>query len=285
MEAEVSLNKVITSRIARRESKLIITPKLEAWLEDEGAGLGVTEQEDLDLASKLLMASKENNKRSGRFGASSRGMCHRRQIYAFLGLPGGQNINAQLQNIFNDGTFRHIRWQLMLMKAGILTDVEVPFKVPEWRVSVSLDGENDTVPWMFELKGWGGMKNVNTLKNPEDIPHDHLLQMHTCMFAVGWDMGIYIAESKSFNTWAEVVVPRDEGIMTDVITELEQLNTAVEDERIPRIKDECKAKKGAYQSCPYAARCLKHHSQGSQWPEDEEWPGGSGTSVQVGRQR
>ena len=276
---------VVKNRIVRRESKLIITPQLEAWLETDGWNLGVTEPEDLELAAKLLMQSKDNAKRDGRFGASSRGMCQRRQIYSFLGLPGARGIDAGLQNIFNDGTFRHIRWQLMLKKAGIVTDVEVPFQVPEWRVATSLDAENDNDGWMFELKGVGGFKSISDIKNQEDIMHYHLLQMHTCLWAIGWDKAIYIAEAKGTNTWVEVIVHRDERIINEVIRELEQLNTAVEDERIPPVQEDCKRKSGDYKYCPYAARCLKHHSQGSPWPENQEWPSREGTSVQVGKQR
>jgi hypothetical protein len=213
-------------------------------------------------------------------------MCHRRQVYAFLGLPGGKFIEPQLQNIFNDGTFRHIRWQLMGMKAGIFTDVEVPFKAPEWRLSTSLDGENDTHPWLFELKGWGMGKSIASLKNPENIPLPHMLQMHTMMFATGWDMAIYVAENKGSNNWAEVIVHRDEGLINEVRDELDILNTAIEDQAFPPIQEACRFKKGDYRDCPYGARCLKHHSQGSPRPTDErQWPGDEGTVVQVGRGR
>lgn len=275
--------KVVKQRIERRLSKLIITPQLEDWLESDGEGMGVETEEDLALARKLLLASKNNNKRSGRFGASSRGRCERQQIYAFLGMPKVRGNGFQLQNIFNDGTFRHIRWQLMLQKAGITTDVEVPFKAPEWRLSTSLDGEHDRYPWMFELKGMGQGKYPNRIKNPEDIPHEHMLQMHTCMFAIGWDTAIYIAESKALNMWAEVVVPRDEGIINEVTRELTILNEAVENQELPEIQDSCRFRKGDYKDCPYGARCLKHHSEGSAWPDDERWPGDESTSVSIGK--
>lgn len=280
----MSLQRVIRSRLEGPKIRKIISGPLEDWLMTDGWNMGIVNDEDMALAVRLLEASKRNNIRHGRFGASSRGRCPRAQIYAFLGLPAGRIIDPKLQGIFNDGTFRHIRWQLALMKAGIATDVEVPFAVPSWRVSTSLDAENDQYPWMFELKGWGGGKSIATLKNAENIPHEHILQMNTCMWAVGWDTAIYVAESKGTNDWAEVVVKRDERIIDDIKWELDYLNECVEDKEVPPIKPDCRRKKGQeYKDCPYAANCIDHHTEGSPWAETVGvWPGDTGTGVPVG---
>lgn len=284
---DVSLGRVLKQPgIKARRGGLVVTPLLEDWLQSKaGDKMGVEDDDDLALASRLLAASQDNSKRDGRFGASSRGTCHRAQIYGFLGLPRAQVIGYQLQNIFNDGTFRHIRWQLMLMKAGIVTDVEVPFKVPDWRLSTSLDAENDAHPWLLELKGVGGGKSITHVKNVEDIPQAHMLQMHTMLFATGWPLAIYIQEAKATNGWTEVLVPRDEAIINEVRVELDILNTAVEDKTIPHIQEACKRKQGDYKQCPYGALCLRHHSQDSPWLDNGRWEDDTGTSVQVERQR
>lgn len=273
---------VKTIKNIKKRSDLIITPKLEVWLQG-GNGLGVDNEEDLKLAASLLMASKANDKRDGRFGASSRGMCKRRQVFAFLGMPGGMLIEPQLQNIFNDGTFRHIRWQLMLKKAGIVTDVEVPFQVPEWRLGLSMDAVNEDDEWVFELKGTSA--NISGLVEPQNISEAHLLQIHTYLFATGWDRAVYLAESKMSQQWAEVVVPRDEQYIRMVKRELNELNEAVEDEQLPEVLPDCRTKKGQqYRDCPYKAWCIEWSTKGDEWPRSRSWEqDGERQSVPVGR--
>lgn len=265
---------VKTIKNIKRREETVITHKLEQWLSSPaGERLGLENDDDYKLLTNLLGQSSVNAVRSGRFGASSRGMCHRRQIFAFLGLPVLVIRDPTLQNIFNDGTFRHVRWQLMLMKAGLVTDVEVPLKLPEWRLGISMDAVNDDEEWVFELKGTS--LSITTLTRPENISEAHLLQIHTYLFATGWDMAIYLAEAKAGQYWKEVVVHRDEKYIRKVKRELNQLNECVEDEILPPILPEAHKRKGECRECPYRAGCIEIDAQGDPWPGDGQWPSGS----------
>ncbi len=251
----------------KKGEALVITPRIERWLIQHPGGV-VLDEDALDLLRQIGEQAKVNDVRSARFGASSRGTCHRQQVFAFLGMPTEGMRDPTLQNIFNDGTFRHLRWQLMGMQAGVFTHVEYPIEIPHLRVRTALDGLNADDQWFFELKG-----AANWTSNLEGVPDKHLLQIHTCMIATGWDMCVYVMEDKRTQQWREMIVRRDPRIMNQVKKELAILNEAVEARRLPRILPECQAKKGAYTSCPYRQHCLAQEDwHGNDWPEEGQWP-------------
>ena len=57
-------------------------------------------------------------------------------MFQYIGVPVMSRGDSRLHSIFIDGTWRHIRWQMMLLEAGILTDIEVPFHDDELRLYV-----------------------------------------------------------------------------------------------------------------------------------------------------
>jgi hypothetical protein len=260
----VTLTKVI--RNIKRNNSLLITNKVEAWLAKEGDNLGITDTDDLDRLVRLAVGVADNSDRSKRFGASSRGTCERRQVLAYLGLPVARLRDPSLQNIFNDGTFRHIRWQLMGMAAGVFTDVEVKMKLDDWRLGISMDAINEDELWVFELKG------ARYLPMSEaDISEAHMLQMHTYLFATGWDRAVYLVEDKATQQWKEIVVRRNNAYVDKVRRELERLNEAVEEEVLPPVLPECAVRKGEYKKCVYGPWCVKHAAEGDTWLGNGSW--------------
>lgn len=258
----MSLVKMIKNSIKERPD-LIITPRLEDWLEATPELVLRPEDEQLFLT---LLRPSPNAVRAGRFGASSRGTCKRRQVFGFLGMPTTKIMDPQLQNIFNDGKFRHIRWQLMLLQAGLINRVEHRFKLTRYRLKVSLDGSKKDEGYFVEVKGMRSYTSTMTT-----VDEKHLKQIHTCMLASGIDTCVYIPEEKGTNDWREVVIHRDEEIMAGVKKELRSLNLAVDNRELPPVKTECRKKMGEYKQCPYAALCLHHEAAGDDWPEDGKW--------------
>lgn len=259
----MSLVKTIKNTIKVRPD-LIVTPRLEAYLE-ETPELVLRTPEEAELFVKLLMPSP-NAVRAGRFGASSRGTCKRRQVFGFLGMPVARLMDPVLQNIFNDGKFRHIRWQLQMLQAGVASRVEHRFKMTRYRLKVSLDASQRSEGYFIEVKGMRSYAQTMTT-----VDEKHNLQIHTCMLASGFDTAVYIAEEKGTNDWREVVIKRDEDVIAKVKKELRALNLAVDNKELPPVKNECRKKLGEYKSCPYAALCMHHEAAGDNWPEDGKW--------------
>lgn len=269
----------ILKRIKESEA-LVITPVIDRWLVQHPEGI-TCPPEMMPLVERLL--SSPNSDRSARFGASGRGSCLRKQVFDFIGMPPLLTHDSVLQNLFNDGTWRHIRWQLMGLLAGVFANdawdvpagkfgdpmeapVEVVHTLPEYHTKVSCDGENSIEGYGFELKGHGWYGNVVA----NGVPPKHLFQVHTYFIATGYDRFIYVAEDKRSNDWKEIVVRPDKAILQQTKDELNALSDAVEDQQLPAILTACRGEKGEdYKGCPYRGteRCLAQH----QWPASRAW--------------
>lgn len=264
----------------KESENLVMTPRIDAWLDAHPEGI-TCPPEMMPLVQMLL--SSPNSDRSARFGASGRGTCVRKQVFDFIGMPQYARYDSVLQNLFNDGTMRHIRWQLMGLLAGVFTNdtwnvpkgifgkpedapVEVVKVLPQYNLKISVDAENADEGWGFELKGTSGFQWV--VQN--GVPPKHLLQISTYFIATGYDRFLYVAEDKRSNNWKEIVVRPDKAIMRQTKDELNALTDAVEDEQLPAILPACRGQKGdEYKGCPYQGtdRCLGQVT----WPASRTW--------------
>lgn len=255
----MSLTKLMKS--IKRVDDLLMTPIIEDWLRQCPNGV-VWDDSGLALWKDLVTKAARNDSREGRFGASSRGKCQRRQIFSFLGMPEGRIMDPEQANLFNDGKWRHLRWQMMGLQSGALTHAEYAAALPQYRTKVSMDGLNAMGEWIFELKG-----DRNSARLMDGNPEDHMLQVHTMFLVTGWDVCSYVVEDKSNNTWREIIVRRDPKIITQVRTELEQLNEYVANRKLPPVLPACEGKTGPYRGCGYGPQCLERHFQdGNTWP-------------------
>lgn len=250
-----------TIRKIKRAERLLVTPKVEEFLRRHPDG-AVWDDDGFALFRDIVVRSRGNDSRSGRFGASSRGSCLRRQVFTYLGMPEVHLIDTDLQNLFNDGKWRHLRWQMMGVQSGALTHAEWPTSLPKYRLKVSMDGLNANDQFIFELKG-----DRNWSRALDGVPDAHLLQIHTMFLATGWDTAAYVIEDKASNQWREIIVRRDPKTTARVRDELEVLNEHVEDRRLPAILPACAAKEGPYRTCPFASQCLDRHRTGDTWPD------------------
>ena len=136
----MSLTNLINELNQEDKPDLIVTPGVEDFLAKQG-NIVVNSEE---LQDKLIdiVSDNSNSVRVGRFGASSRGTCLRAQVFRFTGDVEERTwIDTTLQNLFNDGTWRHIRWQMMCLLGNILTDVETKVTNPKYpNFGGSIDG-------------------------------------------------------------------------------------------------------------------------------------------------
>jgi hypothetical protein len=236
----------------------IVTPRIVDYLSTRS---DVELTEDMESELLRLMTDDSNSKRDGRFGASSRGTCMRAQLWSYLGMPQTGDVDYVLNNIFMDGKWRHARWQLMGLAAGVFTDVEVSYTEPKYKLGTSIDAINRDEGWLFELKGAHMI--------PKEVPEKHLLQIHTYFLVTGYDRCSYVVECKRTQEFREWVVSRDDAMMTQVREELETLNGYTDDRKLPPILPECEAKEGAYKRCPYrgASCCVSQTS----YPVKARW--------------
>lgn len=256
----MSLGKLLKETMHFETSDLLVTPKVMKFLRSntEGvlmnkAGTALSRESKALVAEIMDKAFAGNGDRSGRFGASGRGTCHRSQLWTFLGMPTGRLQDPELTNLFNDGKYRHLRWQIMLLQSGAVTDVEVGVKFPKYRMTSSIDAVNDDEGFIVEVKGDRNPSRM--MQKAGAVDEKHNLQIHSYFLLTGYDRCSYVVEDKQSQIWREVTVVRDDAIMKDVKLELSVLNDAVDNRQMPEMLDECKLKQGKYKACPFATQC------------------------------
>jgi len=244
------INKIATHRVK-------ITPTIRAWLAGHPEGVGIETEEEAELMVRLLMIPEEGS-RAGAFHPSGLTRCQREQLFGFYGdsKDEGYSHGAQLQNIFNDGTWRHARWQLMLTKLGILHSTEVPVNIPSRRLTGSMDGQGTDKhgeEFFFELKGTS--ISLAKLEKEGALPA-HIFQVQAYLAASGLKEAIIIYESKMNQDWIEIIVERDEEVIAEILAILDDLNEHVDNMTLPDMLPDCKAKTGdEYANCAYRRTC------------------------------
>lgn len=234
----------------KRSEEKILTPRALRWLHDHG-DFTVSDEHVPELLR--IVQSGSNQIRHGRFGASSRGTCKRAQVFQYLGVSGIPLADPVLSNVFLDGTWRHVRWQMLGLEQGWFSRVEVGGAVPELRLGVSADAVNDDEGWGFELKGTSQLASI--IRN--GVPESHMLQIHTMMLAFEMDRWVYLAEDKSRQELHEVVVERDPKITHAVMEELDELSSAIDGQYLPEVLPACRGGDGRpFTKCQYRSVCL-----------------------------
>jgi hypothetical protein len=235
-------------RMARLNTR--ITPKLQAYLTNHPEGVKVTSTETMKRVEEILMGVSKS--RAGAFHPSQLYQCPRAQVYGYHDAPTVRQFNPQLQNIFNDGHFRHLRWQVTLLEAGILTDVEVPVYDSVNRIEGSMDGVNTKENWMFELKGTSQFRQVQQ----KGAMPAHIKQVNAYLFVSGIPEAIILYEDKSNQNWHEITINKDPKIIDEISEILAELNDAIDNNKLPERLPDCENQTGTtYNSCPYASIC------------------------------
>lgn len=235
-----------------KDDRLILTGPVHQWLREHPEGI-VLGPEEVELLS--LLTQKAPRDRTNGFSCSARNTCMRAQQFTYIGLPRQATLDAELQNKFNDGTWRHLRWQMMLLKAGLLTDIEYRVNNRVYNLIGSMDGRGVHEQWGnfgFELKGIGSLSFLH------NEPHtEHIFQIMS-YFLADPDLDVFslIYEDKMTQAWKEFVIERDPVLMKATRNELKSLNTATNKKQLLPMLEECTHVRGPdYRQCPYSSFC------------------------------
>lgn len=244
-----SLKRIIKSAQANR-ARLNVTPKLDQWLNANDGELTLSPK-NAALLTKLLQTRPRV--RSGSFSASSRGACERAQVFGFIGVPGRKIVDSVEKMRFIDGKMKHLTFQMMGLEAGIFKHIEAPIKLPHYKVIGSIDAAEPD-DFGVELKTTQAFQYY--VDNGPSLAHH--LQVET-YFEGRPDLdefSIVYWDTRS-REWKEFVFTRQKQYRTLAIAELERLNEAVDNRKLPPILQECRNGKGqTFRSCSYCHVCL-----------------------------
>lgn len=157
--------------------------------------------------------------------------------------------------IFHNGNFMHLRWQMAGITAGWLkqAEVSVPHH-PTLKISGTMDGVcyEDSV---LELKSinTNGFSRVSTF-GPEK---QHQIQIGTYMYLTDAAKGVLIYEDKNTQEYREFVVERTDELNAMVMESATKIWGLINTEELAEPLTDCEAHVGyRYQTCPYRDRCL-----------------------------
>lgn len=225
---------------------LRITPALTRWLLQGHEADWDTPA--LALTMGPLIVGKEPRVQQA-FHPSSLWECPRKQMFSYLGVPGDDTADSRLRMIFLDGHWRHLKWQTMLLKAGIITHPEVAVVDQQARFVGSIDGVNEDEHWGLEIKG--------TWTIPKEPKHEHVMQIHGYMWARP-DLTHFnvIYENKQSQEFREFRVDRNPELIEEIDDRLIYLNNCANLKELPSVISPCaKATGPVWQKCPYRNLC------------------------------
>lgn len=242
----------------------IVTPVYEQWLSSNpDAPLS---KDALDFLVDRLFEMHSNpsgRDREGHLSASSLYTCQRQQVYRVTRAPAEErHISSRLAAIFQDGHYRHLRWQANLISCGAMLEGESPASQETGGVMLrgTLDGMGDPringgEAFGIEIKG----ANNFTFKRVVDTGKptgEHLQQVYSYMVMSGLKVFSVIYDNKETQDYYECVVRWDESVADDVRARINNIVYNVNSDTLPERLDTCLEHKFPYTSCPYRDVCL-----------------------------
>lgn len=246
-----------------KDPDLILTPMLNDWLMQHS-----DDAIDPAIMDRVMgVMTVPPRVRSGSFSASSAGQCLRAQEFQYLGKPKKPNY-PWLRNIFQDGHFRHRRWQINLLSAGLLEEIEYPLAWPKYNSKGSADGKGyiwwDTAnpkykgkEFIWEHKGVG-YRVWEKHTAPGKPIYKHIQQVHRYMLVSGIHLAIITYEDKEVagnDGWKEFVIEADPELLKESAKELKELKNASDTQTLHPILPKCTLRTGTeYLNCDFSGK-------------------------------
>lgn len=245
----------------KTDTGLVVSPRHERWLESNSNP--VYSPEAMQFGADALLDMGRPRDRRGTVSASSLGSCKRKQQFTFLGLP-ELPPSPKLAQIFQNGTFMHIRWQMAGLTEGWLKKAEVPVGDNPLRLSGTQDGiaYDDSI---VELKScnsnqFGRIQSFGPIEG-------HIYQIGTYAVTTGAEKATLIYENKDTQEFKEFVKTRDELPLVEIADGAAEMWERNGNEDLYEPLDKCWDREGyQFKGCPFRDRCLKIKT----WQEAKE---------------
>jgi hypothetical protein len=239
-----------------------------------------TEGEPLSEAIEMYLLKRHRSRRrlrshrislvprprpSGRLSPSSLVGCKREAVLKFLGVEGQLKIDPDLELIFEDGNWRHHKWQALFMdmqrvlgrKNFRVVSFESDAILPGLYVAGSLDVHIIVkgVAYIIDIKGINdfGFKRV-CIDQDAPMPK-HVDQLVAYMKAKKVKRGIILYENKDKNQIKNFLVLYDKEKWREVVEWCDSVISSMENERLPARHPDCNRGHFGYRKCMFAKLC------------------------------
>ena len=236
------------------------------WLLEHEHELNHYDNRSFRTLRKLVVGGTVRN--SEVFSPSNATRCMRSQVITKLLNKDISRNDPHLLNIFEDGYWRHIKWQMIFWRMGIVESMEqfvssgkydyggstdLILKIPKkGRVVVDIKGAN--------ASAWNEINSTGIAMKA------HIVQVNIYMMLNGIDTGVLWYENKNTNEVCEVLVEPDASLLAKIRARQQYMKKHVKAKAFP--KEECSLEDNdrTYMQCPNRLNCPKlpvHHIRGT----------------------
>lgn len=204
----------------------------------------------------------------GRLSPSSLCGCERQAALKFLGVEGKKRLDPDTEAIFDDGHWRHHKWQARFrdMEAVLgrkrfrCYSIEEQIKIPKLYISGHLDAligmryQGEMESWVVDIKGINefGFKAILGSQKPKD---EHVLQLLAYMRRKKCRRGILLYENKMTQATMVFVVRFTEERWTEVQQWSRSVLKQLKNRTLPSMHPECDHGSFLYGKCPFRKLC------------------------------
>lgn len=209
------------------------------------------------------------NRPGGRFSPSSLGGCQRQSAFVFLGLKQFRKKDPQTELIFEDGNWRHHKWQAFFKDMeGVLgrdrfrcLGIEETVQIPHLYVRGSLDlriaikYKGKWQKYVIDIKGSNEYGFEKVFRERE--PHaSYIRQIITYVKAKGYSRGMLFFDAKNTQrimAWPVEITAQG---WEDVEDWLVETIGFLDHKQLPPKHEDCNGGQFLYGKCPFAPYCF-----------------------------
>lgn len=205
----------------------------------------------------------------GRLSPSTICGCERQSALTFLGVEGRKRIDPDTELIFEDGVWRHHKWQTMFLdmervlgsdRIRVLS-IEEPVKIGKLYVAGHLDVHiaifvnGEWIEIVIDIKGANSYAFENAYRTRRPDPK-YVRQLLSYMRAKRCQRGILLYDSKDKNRYYVFSVEFSDTDWKEVRAWCKRVIGQIESRRLPPMHPECDNGTFLYNKCPFRNLCF-----------------------------
>ena len=250
-------------RTGKKQSDAILQPVVDKWLVEHGDTLSAYDESDWSALRDLMTRGPRRRRRV--FSPSAATLCRRRLVIdKYRDLRPIPLKDARYSKIFDDGRWRHFRWQMTFFKMGIVESMEIFHTLGDLEYGGSYDvvarlminGKMRRV--LIDIKGVHASKfnGIQFSGKPEE---SNRVQVCIYMHLNNIKIGILWYENKNTQETCEIVIRRDatyHRIIRRYIRRQKYMRRYVEAGAFPKEECDVSGRSNEFQRCPQRNNCL-----------------------------
>lgn len=256
----MSTHKAILSRLVKNMKKRDVEPLrplIDAYILERDDAPERYQNHSINMRPRL--------RPGGRFSPSSICGCRRQAVFKFVGMRGRRGIDPDRELIFEDGNWRHHKWQAIFMDMMAVLgrerfrvrSTEAVVEIPELYIAGNSDNELTYMGRqhrVLDIKGINDAGFTRVYTEDEPIP-EHVRQLTTYGKGSKRKRGSLLYDNKNNQQTKIFDIIFEDGVWYEVQEWVEDGIDNMNREKLPPMHPECQAGNFLYQKCPYSGIC------------------------------